>query len=482
MRRLWMAVAGGSVTWLASVVYAGDWPQFRGPNAAGLGVEENLPSAWSTGKNIQWRVAIPGVAWSSPIVWGERVFVTTAITENQPRPRPGMPFGGYPGRPGGENNPDRTAPGSQGGGAPPRPGRPGGIGGEGKAPEAVYRWEVHCYQRDDGKLLWKQLAVEGKPSISTHNKNTYASETPVTDGRRVYAYFGMTGVYCYDFAGSLVWKTSLGSHKMRFGWGTGSSPALEEGRLFIVCDNEEKSFLAALDTETGKELWRVDREERSTWATPFVWRTKLRTELVTSGAKRIRSYDPATGKQHWELGGMNMQVAASPVAGEELLFIGSGGPFGGRPLYAVRPGAAGNLTLKEGEPSNAGVAWYNKDAGPAMASPLVYGDHIYILSQNGGLLSCLEAKTGKAAYAKQRLPQAVGFTSSPWAYDGKVFCLDENGQTFVVKAGPDFKLLGTNKLDEMFMATPAIAGDALILRGIDHLYCVRASTAQGGTK
>lgn len=482
MRYTWSGIAALSVAIFASTGYAGNWPQFRGPDSSGLSTETALPAEWGMAKNIQWKIAIPGIAWSSPIIWGDRIFITTAISDKQPRPAPGMPGGGGRGRFGGGDGGERPAlpPRPEGGGNRPMP--PGGFGRGAKTPDMVYRWEVHCYNRADGKLLWKKVAVEQKPTIATHRKNTYASETPVTDGQRVYAYFGMTGLHCYDFNGELVWKKNLGSHPMRFGWGTGSSPALDGDRLFVLCDNEEKSFLAALEAKTGKELWRVDRDEKSTWGTPFVWRTKDRTELVTGGSKRVRSYDPATGKQLWELGGMGMQVAASPVAGEGLLFIGSSGPFGAKPLYAIKPGSGGDLTLKQGETANAGIAWCDKQGGPSMSSPLVYDGYVYVVAQNGGMLSCYDAKTGKPAYTKQRLPQAGGFTSSPWAHAGKVFFLGEDGQTYVVKAGPEYKLLGTNKLDEMFMATPAIAGNALFLRGIDHLFCVRDAARGTGAK
>jgi outer membrane protein assembly factor BamB len=340
-------------------------------------------------------------------------------------------------------------------------------------PDAVYRWEVYCLDRSEGKILWHSLAAEKKPTIPIHPTNTYASETPVTDGERVYAYFGMTGLYCFDFAGRQVWSKDLGSYKMMFGFGTGSSPALDGGRLFLQCDNEEKSFLVALDKKTGKELWRADRSEKSSWGTPFVWRTKGRTEVVACGGSGAKSYDPATGKMLWELSGLRGGFNATPVAGDEMLYLGAGGPMGNSPLYAVRAGASGDITLKDGARSNDGVAWMRTGAGPGIASPLVYGDYLYVLDQRGGMVSCYGAKTGKPAYQRQRVAGAKGFTASPWGNGGKVYCLDEDGQTFVLKAGPEFKLLGKNKIDEMCWATPALSGGALFLRGLDHLYCLK---------
>jgi outer membrane protein assembly factor BamB len=305
----------------------------------------------------------------------------------------------------------------------------------------------------------------------------------VTDGERVYAYFGTAGVYCYDFAGKLVWSKDLGAHKMMFGWGTGSSPALDGDRLFIQCDNEEKSFLIALDKKTGKELWRVDRTEKSGWSTPFVWKNQKRTEVVALGRK-VRSYDPATGKVLWELGDVTGSggrrggfggntTNATPVADAERIYFGSGGSFGSGPLFAVKAGASGDITLKDGATSNDGVAWSRTRSGPNIASPLLYEGQLYVLEPTGGL-SCYEAKTGKPVYQRERLQGARKFTSSPWACDGKVFCLDEDGTTFIVKAGAKFELVGKNKLGEMCWASPAVSGGSLFLRSVDQLFCIKA--------
>jgi outer membrane protein assembly factor BamB len=342
----------------------------------------------------------------------------------------------------------------------------------GKAPDDVYRWELHCLDRNTGKTLWSHVTLERKPTIGRTLGNTYASETPVSDGVCVYAYFGMHGLYCYDLEGKEVWKRDLGAYKMLMNWGTGSSPALEGNRLFILCDNDEKSFLVALDKKTSAELWRVTRDERSNWATPFVWRNQVRTEIVTAAGRAIRSYNPADGKVLWELkrgaAAHITYVTATPVANETMLYVGAGS---GTPLWAVKAGASGDISLKPGETSNAGIAWSNPKAGPPMASPLLCGDNLYILMQNG-ILICLDAKTGNEIY-KERLQGAKSFTSSPWAYGGKLYCLDEGGQTFVVQAGPKFELLGKNQINDMFWSTPALTRDALYLRGTDQLYCIR---------
>jgi outer membrane protein assembly factor BamB len=468
----------------ASVAWGGEWPQFRGPGGSAQ-TDGKLPTEWGNDSNVQWKVALPGFGWSSPVVWGDKVFVTTAVTDDQRKPQ-GMNFGGggfgkggFPGK--GKDG----GPGGKGKGGPP-----GGFGRGAQPPDKVFRWEVYCLDRATGKTLWKQLALEGKPRVATHGSNTYASETPVTDGERVYAYFGMTGLFCYDLDGKQLWKKDIGAFPMQMGWGTGSSPVLAGDRVVIQCDNEEKSFLVAFDKKTGDELWRTPREERSTWGTPFVWKNKSRTEIVTTGARKVRSYDPENGKLVWELGqaaageggfgrlggmGGMSRVTATPTAGDDLLYVGLGGagPMGGGNLYAIQAGASGDLTLKTGETANDGIAWTRQRAAPGMASALVYQGYLYVVEERGGLLSCYDAKTGEPAYARERLNGARGFTSSPWAADGKVYCLDDSGQTFVVQAGPEFKLLGKNALGEMCWSSPAAADGTLLLRTVDHLYCIK---------
>jgi outer membrane protein assembly factor BamB len=467
----------------------GDWTQFRGPSNSGVVSDTQAPSEWSLTKNLAWKEKVPGYGWSSPIVIGDRIIVTTAISDKQKRPQPFMFGGGRGFGPPGERK-DGPKDGERPKGPPPGgfKGRPGGFGfGNAKPPDDVYRWEIHCLDRNTGKTLWSQVALETKPTIAATMGNGYASETPVSDGERVYAYFGMHGLFCYDLTGKKLWNKDLGVQKMMMGWGTGSSPALDGDRLFILCDNEEKSFLAAFDKNTGDELWRVPRGEKSNWSTPFVWRNKLRTEIVASGGKGIVAYDPAGGKVLWELkdtargdggagggrmAGVSPATSATPVGNDELLFVGRGSPFGGSPLWAVKAGASGDISLKAGETSNEHIAWSSTKAGPPMASPLLYKDLLYIFPQYGGVLSCYDPKTGKEVY-KQRLEGAKGFTSSPWAHNGRIYGLDQDGQTFVIQAGPEFKLLGKNEIKDMFWSTPAVARDALYLRGADHLYCVK---------
>ncbi len=433
-----------------------DWPQFRGPTGNSLADRAKPPMAWDNTSNVAWKVRVPGVAWSQPIVVGDKIFVTTAVSDKQKKPTPDA--GGF----------------GKGGFGKGGFGKGGfGKGGFGKGPNEVYRWEVHCLDRATGKPLWKKVAAERKPSIPTHATNTYASETPATDGERVFAYFGMVGVYCYDLGGQLLWKKELGSYPMGMALGTGSSPALADGRLFVQCDNEQKSFLVALDAKTGGEVWRVNRRAKSSWSTPFVWRTKQRTEVVACGSGGVTSYDPATGKVLWELHGITASFQASPTADGERIYFGHTPPFGTATLYAVKAGASGDITPRGGATSSAGVAWVKSRSGPYMASPLVYQGRLYVA--NKGVLACFDAATGKELY-RGRLPDARGITASPWAADGKIYVLDEDGQTFVVQAGEKFKLLAQNKVDGgMFWASPAVDGDRLLLRGTDWLYCIEAA-------
>ena len=426
---------------LTGGVRAGDnWPQFRGAKALGTSDETGLPDTWSTTANVVWKAEIPGRGWSSPVVWGDTIFLTSVASEGKPEPaKKGLYLGG-----------DRKDP-----------------------PPGKHRWLVLAIDWDSGKIRWERVAHEGVPETPRHIKNSYASETPVTDGERVYAYFGNVGLYCYDMSGKELWQKKLGTYRMKLGWGTAASPIVYKDSLFLVHDNEEKSFLVCLDKKTGTERWRVDRDEKSNWATPFVWENAVRTELVTSGTGKVRSYD-LDGKLLWELKGMSGITIPTPFAAHGLLYIASGYVMSGRrPVYAIRPGATGDISLANDEEHNDYIAWYGKTAAPYNPSPLVCGDYFYVL-RDRGTFSCYDAKTGKPMYVDQRLG-ATAFTASPWAYDGKVFCLSEDGDTFVVKAGPDFKLLGKNGVDEMCLATPAIARGSLIMRTESKLYRIQKS-------
>ncbi len=414
------------------------WPQFRGPGSRGVsGDDPSLPDSWSDTKNVAWRSEVPGHGWSSPVVWGDRVFLTSVISSNPiEAPKKGLYFGG--------NRPE--------------------------PPKDSHRWMVYCFDFDKGKVVWEKQLHEGVPRTPRHLKNSYASETPVTDGERVYAHFGYLGTYCLDINGKLLWSKPWPPYPVRYGWGTAASPVLHEGRLYIVNDNDEQSFLVALDKKTGQEIWRVKRDEKSNWATPYIWQNERRTEIITTGTNRVRSYD-LDGKLLWEFGGMSSIVIPAPFQEHGLLYVTSG--YVGdenRPVFAIRPGASGDISLQDGETSNQYIAWFLPQAGPYNPSPLVYGDYYYTLFDRG-FLTCHEAKTGREVYGKQRLEAGAGaFTASPWAYNGKIFCLSEDGDTFVVSAGPEYKQLGKNSLNELCMATPAVARGSLFIRTGSRLY------------
>jgi outer membrane protein assembly factor BamB len=419
---------------------AQNWPQFRGAGSRGVSESDRLPDRWSATENVAWKTDIAGRGWSSPVVWGDRVFVTSVVTKGETEaPKKGLYFGG-----------------------------------ERPVPAAEHDWNVTCLDANTGKVRWQKTAEHGVPQGSRHLKNSFASETPVTDGKHVYAYFGNVGLFCYDFDGKLAWSKKLPAHKTRYGWGTAASPALHGERLYIVCDNDEKSELIALDKKTGADIWRVERDEKTNWSTPFIWQNDRRTEIVTAGSGKVRSYD-LKGKLLWSLTGMSSITIATPYTEGGLLYITSG--YVGdrlRPVYAIKPGAEGDITLKSGETSNSYIAWSNATMAPYNPSTLVYRGRLYVLHDRG-LLSCYDAATGKPYYDKERLPQGSGFTSSPWAAGGLIYCLSEDGIAHVVRAGDKFELVRSNSLtdDDMCMATPALANNRLYIRTATRIYCIR---------
>jgi len=427
---------------LAVAAFAADapWPQFRGPGSNGVAEERGLPERWSETENVVWKTAVPGAGWSSPVVAGGRIFLTSVIASGeQEAPKKGLYFGGNRGKPSDE-----------------------------------HRWMVYAYDFETGKLGWERQVHRAVPEAARHLKNTYASETPVTDGERIYTYFGGAGLFCFDLNGKPLWEKRWPVRETRYGWGTSASPVLHEGRVYVVNDNDVESYLVALDKRTGREIWRVAREEKSNWSTPFAWTHGGKTGLVTTGTGRVRSYD-LDGKVLWEFGGMSSIVIPTPFARHGLLYIASGyvgDPM--RPAFAVKPGARGDISLKAGETSNAFIAWHIPQGGPYNPSPLVYGD-IYYTLYDRGLFTAHDAKTGAEVYGKQRIDEAVtAFTASPWAYGGKVFAASEDGDTYVIQAGREFRVIGKNSLGEMIMATPAMAGRSLIVRTAGHLYRIQS--------
>ena len=420
-----------------------NWPQFRGADSRGIGTSDKLPLEWSREKNVAWHVAVPGRGWSSPIVWGNRVFLTAAVSEGEEEaPKKGLYFGG-------ERGPSKNK----------------------------HRWLLLCLERDSGKQLWATELFASVPPSSIHVKNSHASETPVTDGQHVYALFGNAGLYCLDFAGKVVWSKTFELRPTRNGWGTSISPVLHESKVFVVRDSEGKSDLTAYDKLTGEEVWKVDRDEPTNYATPYLWKNAQRAELIVPGRKQVRSYD-LNGKVLWWFKGMSTLTIPTPFEVDGLLYLAAGyvgdNEKPNKPVYVVRPGGAGDLTLSEGERQSRFIAWMEPNAASYNPSTLVYAGRLYVL-WDFGFLNARDAKTGAELYEKQRLKTdgTAGFTSSPWAYRGRVFCLSEDGDAYVVKAGDKYELERVNSLGEMCMATPAIAGDRLFIRTVDGLWCIR---------
>jgi hypothetical protein len=411
------------------------WPQFRGEHAGVIADNPALPESWSATENVAWKTPIPGIGWSSPVVWGDHIFVTAAVNTGAPEPIKSGPL----------------------------------RGGDVVKPAAPYRWVVYDVSLETGRIRWQKDVATAVPADGTHMKNTYASETPVTDGERVYAYFGNLGIFAFDLAGRPVWSKRMGPFTFRDGWGSAASPILHDGRLIVVNDNNTESFIAAYDARSGRELWKRARETGTNWATPYVWKHSQRTELIVPGSIKTRSYD-LDGNVLWELTGMSTIDIPTPFAAHGLLFINSGYVADAlRPVYAIRPGASGDITLKEGETSNAFIAWSHPTLGSYNPSSLVYGDYYYTLHDRG-FVTANDARTGKEVYGRQRISaEASGFSASPWAYNGKIFALSEDGDTFVLSAGPEFKLIGKNSIGERTLATPAVAANSLIIRTASNL-------------
>jgi outer membrane protein assembly factor BamB len=432
------------------------WGQFRGENG-GVAKEAKLPLEWSVDKNVLWKIRLSGVGWSQPVGWGDKIFVTTAVSEGQHRPdakdmSPGI--GGISGFL------------SSGGGMHFKP------------PEENYQWKLLCLNATTGKMLWEKTARAGKPAIHIHPNNTYATETPVTDGERVVAYFGMTGVYAYDLDGILLWSKELEAYPTQFGWGTGSSPVIYGDHVFIQCDNDQSSFLLALDKRTGEEAWRAERDELSSWSTPYIWRNRLRTELVTAGGNWMRSYDPATGKLLWQLKG-DGRTASTPTSDSDLLYLDSYSRLTGVSgnLRAVKPGGDGDITPPPGKKTTDFVAWSAELSGGRVASPIVCEGLLYEFEQQAGVVRCLDAKTGKQHFRK-RVPEAAGFTASPIAVGQNIYSIDHGGRTFVIKAQPQLNMVAANALGEMCWASPSVVAGRLVIRTVDNLYCLGESSPE----
>ncbi len=447
-RRITRTAAPGATAALARPVDPrGSWPSFRGAGASGVAEGQHLPDTWDvkSAANILWRTAIPGLAHSSPIVWGDRVFVTTAVSSD-----PSATF------------------------------RPGLYGdGDASTDRSTQRWVLYAIDKRTGRIAWERVAAEGVPLNRRHIKSTYASATPATDGRIVVAWFGSQGVHAFDVNGRSLWTVDLGRVDLgaydipTYEWGPASSPIIWNGLVILQVDTQADSFVLALKAETGEIAWKTERDEIPSWGTPTVGMTKDGPVLVTNASNFIRGYDPRTGRELWRLGGSSKITAPTPVfAGDDLVVVASGrAPE--RPLFVVRPSARGDVTLAPGKTSNEAILWSRTQRGPYMPTPLVYQGQLYVLANNG-VFDAYDLRTGEEIYRQRLDPVGSGFSASPVAADGKIYLSNEDGEMIVVAAGREFKRIATNSMGELLMATPALSDGVMFVRSQRTLTAISA--------
>ncbi len=413
-----------------------NWPQWRGPLDNGVSPNGNFPSEWSETKNIKWKIAIPGKGHSTPIIWGNRIYLTTAV-ETEKEGQPEEPAGGT----------------AQGRGMPS------------SRTNKIHKFVVMALDRNDGKILWQTTVKEEWPQEGTHQFGSWASNSPLTDGEHIYAYFGSRGLYCLDMEGHVKWDRDFGQLKKRMNFGEGSSPALYGDKIVVTWDHEGQSFIIALDKKTGKDIWKVDRDEGTSWASPLIVENNGKPQVITSATALIRSYDLATGDLIWECAGMTMNAIPMPVEAKGVVYLMSG--YRGNALLAIRLSEAkGNITGTDA------IIWKFDQDTPYAPSPLLFEDSLYFLKSNNGILSCFDAKTGKAFYSNQRLEGMGNIFASPIVASNKIIILGQNGMAFVIKHGPNFDILAKNQLDDNFNASPVVVGNQLFLRGYKNLYCI----------
>jgi len=442
------------------------WPQFRGPHSNPVSTNTKLAERWSKTENVEWSQEIPGRGWSSPIVTADKVYLTTVTTDGKSKqPQTGTEYSN-----------EYVAE----------------LQKQGLSLEEILKrvterdielpnevtvhYFLYCLNLKSGKVEWNKEFFTGRPPGGRHRKNSFTSETPVTDGKFIYLYVANLGLWAFDLKGNQTWNTPVEANPIYLDLGTGSSPVLAGSLLVVLSDNEKQQYIAAFDKQTGKQVWRTNRDlggrsqpqQRSGWATPFVWRHPLRTEIVTIGPGELISYDLG-GKELWRMKGMAGTPIPTPFAYEGLLYINGGR---GRPLFAIRPGASGDITLKEDQTSNEYIVWSQPRGGTYLPSAVAYDGAVYTLTETG-ILNRFDAKTGKQTYKTRIDPAATAFTTSPWAYNGKLFCLSEEGQTFVVNTGDQFQLSHVNELDDFAQASPALVDERLLIRTEHRLYSIR---------
>jgi outer membrane protein assembly factor BamB len=429
----------------SAIACADEFPQFRGVDGSGIVRDQKIPTSWSTDENMAWKIDLPGAGWSQPVIWGERLFVTTAVAENDLKPK---------GFEDGAKTPQSM-----------------GLGALTPAPNTNIDWQVLCYNSLTGELLWQRTIATGKPKYAIHPSNTYATESPVVDAQGIYVFFGATGaIAALSHAGEVMWKQELGVFPTSNSFGTGSSLAIFESKVIVQQLTEKSSGVTCFDALTGNTVWKHEREKSETsWSSPILWRNELRNELLVSGGERIESLDPNSGSKLWELTNVKAPTACSIAFDAKQIYFGGSDPFSKGPLFAVKSGASGSVAPKKKNAEFESMAWLEKQAGPGMASPVSSGEHVYVVDNN--ILRCYDAKTGERRY-QTRLPKLKMVAACPLIVGDKLLVLDESGGSALVKLGPEFEVVGGGEIKDTFWATPAVANDAIYFRGVQGIYCI----------
>lgn len=433
---LWLLALGNLAT---ADTPSAVWPRWRGPLANGIAPQADPPLHWSETQNIRWSVDLPGEGSGTPAVWGDKVFVTAAVPTDRVAEQPPTA--------------DDTA--------------------KTEPPKNIYQFVVLCLDRGTGEILWQRIARENVPREGRHQTNSYASASPLTDGERLWVPFGSQGIYCYDLDGNLQWECDLGEMRTRFGWGEGATPAVAGDVMIVPWDRESESFVVGLDARTGQELWRQDRDEPTSWATPLILQHAGRTQAILNGTNRVRSYDPATGELLWECGGQTVNAIPSPVADDEFVYVMSG--YKGALATAVPLNSTGDVT---GGPT---LRWQVTRGTPYVPSPVLVNGRLYFTSGNNGILTCLDAATGTALFGPQRLPEIESIYASPIAAAGRIYFASRDGVVTVIAASDTFEVLATNRLSDGFDASPAAVENQLLLRGRERLYCLEETSPEKST-
>ena len=446
---LWLTIPCAD---LLAVESTSDWPQWRGPNASGAAQDADPPIEWSETENVRWKTKLPGIGSSTPIILGDRVYVSTAVSTDRVDEAAAAKSKA-------ETAADEQTDSDQKGNR--RGSRRGGFGG-GPPPINFYAFMLIAYDRATGKEIWRTTATEQVPHEAGHNTNTHASSSPVTDADRLYVSFGSRGVFCFDLDGKPLWDRDLGQMQTRAQFGEGSSPAVHAGVLVVPFDHEGESFIVALNAKSGDEIWRQPRDERTTWATPLITEYDGRTQVITNGENRVRSYDLASGELIWQCGGQTGNPIPSPVRFEDNVIVMTG--FRGYAIYSIPLSSTGDITGSDT------VTWIQDDAAPYVPSPVLYKGQLYFVKSNNGILLSRDAKTGESLIEQTRLPDISMIYASPVAANDRIYFTGRDGMTLVLKHGTDFQVIARNKLDEQIDASAAIVDNLIFFRGKQHLY------------